>query len=67
MRWKTRVQENLAYQSPWESWFAYRPVIINNETVWLEFVERCYIIEKVWSGAAMYIEGKVYHYQSIKK
>lgn len=37
MRWKDKPKSDL---SPWRKWFAWLPVKIDDENVWLEWVER---------------------------
>jgi hypothetical protein len=41
MRWKTETQEERDYRlRQWKRWFAWRPVVIDGERVWLEYVYR---------------------------
>lgn len=37
MRWK---QKPIPEPSPWRKWFAWYPVEIDGENVWLEWIER---------------------------
>lgn len=43
MRWTayhTRLQRKIQKKTEWNKWFAWYPVRVYDETVWLEFVER---------------------------
>lgn len=41
MRWHTETfSEKCKRLETWRSWFAWRPVVINNERVWLEWIYR---------------------------
>lgn len=39
MRWKT-ASSGLAPRFHWHSWFAWYPVVVDKEWIWLEFVFR---------------------------
>ena len=50
MRWKTNISiTDWLFPDDWQKWFAWYPVKIKNEYVWLEWVERRYDGDDQWS------------------
>ena len=51
MRWKIR--------RGWGPWFAWRPVVADNEVAWLETVERRWVWTDGYGGAGGYWEYRL--------
>lgn len=55
MRWKTETfNERRDRLGKWRPWFAWKPVMIENERVWLEWIYRRIKIQHGVYGEALY-------------